>query len=248
MKKQIKFTSCILLLLFITFVLVACSDNTNESDNNDSATNEAAEEPGTAEDDNVTDDNKSDESTATDESDENSSENDTDNNSSEESDTDSSDDSSVENEESNDSSSEDDDNALSSYSSEEIEYARVWLQLGPNQDIDELYVDHVPAGTPLDPNDEENDVSYPEDVIQVSGSRIVDGMVTYSGNGDGTINVYNIPYGNRWYGGTPRPDDIDLEDVKEEMREMLENPELVSIDPGDDEKVKNIIEKMYIID
>ncbi|WP_077603523.1 hypothetical protein [Oceanobacillus sojae] len=248
MKKQIKFTSCILLLLFITFVLVACSDNTNESDNNDSATNEAAEEPGTAEDDNVTDDNKSDESTATDESDENSNENDTDNNSSEESDTDSSDDSSVENEESNDSSSEDDDNALSSYSSEEIEYARVWLQLGPNQDIDELYVDHVPAGTPLDPNDEENDVSYPEDVIQVSGSRIVDGMVTYSGNGDGTINVYNIPYGNRWYGGTPRPDDIDLEDVKEEMREMLENPELVSIDPGDDEKVKNIIEKMYIID
>lgn len=248
MKKQIKFASCILLLLFITFVLVACSDNTNESDNNDSATNEAAEEPGTAEDDNVTDDNKSDESTATDESDENSNENDTDNNSSEESDTDSSDDSSVENEESNDSSSEDDDNALSSYSSEEIEYARVWLQLGPNQDIDELYVDHVPAGTPLDPNDEENDVSYPEDVIQVSGSRIVDGMVTYSGNGDGTINVYNIPYGNRWYGGTPRPDDIDLEDVKEEMREMLENPELVSIDPGDDEKVKNIIEKMYIID
>ncbi|MCT1902983.1 hypothetical protein [Oceanobacillus sojae] len=248
MKKQIKFTSCILLLLFITFVLVACSDNTNESDNNDSATNEAAEESGTAEDDNVTDDNKSDESTATDESDENSNENDTDNNSSEESDTDSSDDSSVENEESNDSSSEDDDNALSSYSSEEIEYARVWLQLGPNQDIDELYVDHVPAGTPLDPNDEENDVSYPEDVIQVSGSRIVDGMVTYSGNGDGTINVYNIPYGNRWYGGTPRPDDIDLEDVKEEMREMLENPELVSIDPGDDEKVKNIIEKMYIID
>lgn len=248
MKKQIKFTSCILLLLFITFVLVACSDNTNESDNNDSATNEAAEEPGTAEDDNVTDDNKSDESTATDESDENSNENDTDNNSSEESDTDSSDDSSVENEESNDSSSEDDDNALSSYSSEEIEYASVWLQLGPNQDIDELYVDHVPAGTPLDPNDEENDVSYPEDVIQVSGSRIVDGMVTYSGNGDGTINVYNIPYGNRWYGGTPRPDDIDLEDVKEEMREMLENPELVSIDPGDDEKVKNIIEKMYIID
>lgn len=122
--------------------------------------------------------------------------------------------------------------------------ATAWV----NQDIDELYVDHVPAGTPLDPNDEENDVSYPEDVIQVSGSRIVDGMVTYSGNGDGTINVYNIPYGNRWYGGTPRPDDIDLEDVKEEMREMLENPELVSIDPGDDEKVKNIIEKMYIID
>ncbi|MFD1451811.1 hypothetical protein [Oceanobacillus sojae] len=235
MMKRMKFTCCGLLLLSITFVLIACSDNTNESGSNDSAPNETTEEQNAAEDEN--------------ESDKNTAENDSDNNSSEESETDSSDDSSVENEESNGSSSEEDeDNALSSYSPEEIEYARVWLQLGPNQDIDELYVDHVPAGTPLDPNDEENDVSYTEDVIQVSGSRIVDGMVTYSGNGDGTINVYNIPYGNRWYGGTPRPDDIDLEDVKEEMRDLLENPELVSIDPGDDEDVKNIIKKMYIIE
>lgn len=32
------------------------------------------------------------------------------------------------------------DSALGAYFSEQIEYARVWLQLGPNEDIDGLYV------------------------------------------------------------------------------------------------------------
>src|SRR5699024_10542853 len=37
------------------------------------------------------------------------------------------------------------DNLLADYDSEEIEYARVWLQLGANQDIDELNVRPIPA-------------------------------------------------------------------------------------------------------
>lgn len=32
-----------------------------------------------------------------------------------------------------------------------------------------------------------------EDVIQLAGSRLIDGSVTYSGNRGGTINVYNVP-------------------------------------------------------
>ncbi|MFD1412421.1 hypothetical protein [Oceanobacillus jeddahense] len=230
MKNNIKFICC-LLLLSIIFLLVACSDS---QDNNDSSTNDATEEQDPADDENQTEDD-----TTTDDSAADPDENEDNDNQNEE--TDSSDDESSEEE-------NEDNNTLSGYSSEEIEYARVWLQLGPNQDIDELYVEHIPAGTPLDPNDEDNDVSYPEDVIQVSGSRIADGMITYSGNGDGTINVYDIPYGNRWYGGMPRPDDIDLEDVKEDMREMLENPESIYIEPGDDEAIINIIEKMYIME
>lgn len=130
-------------------------------------------------------------------------------------------------------------NPLSQYSSEQIEYARVWLQLGPNQELDGLYVEHIPAGTPLNPDDD-IDVSYPEDVIQLTGSRIVDGIVTYSGNGDGTINVYNVP--RRWYGGSPPPDDIDKEAVRDDMEDIIENTELVSVDPGDDEKVIELIE------
>ncbi|GAA0345362.1 hypothetical protein GCM10008931_40770 [Oceanobacillus oncorhynchi subsp. oncorhynchi] len=218
-------------------MLIACSDNTNDEENPDSVTDETAEEPGVADDEDLPDREESDNPSETDNSSEDSSENNTDNQPSEETETDASEDEEAGN-----------DQALSDYSSEEIEYARVWLQLGPNQDIDELYVEHIPAGTPLDPNDEENDVSYPEDVIQVSGSRIADGMITYSGNGDGTINVYDIPYGNRWYGGMPRPDDVDLEEVQEDMREMIENTETVTIEPGEDEEVITIIEKMYIID
>jgi len=86
-------------------------------------------------------------------------------------------------------------NLLANYTSDQIEYARVWLQLGPNQNIDQLYVNHIPEGAPLNP-DEDLGVAYPEDVIQLTSSRNIDGIVTYSGNGDGTINVYNVPL--RW--------------------------------------------------
>lgn len=139
--------------------------------------------------------------------------------------------------------SNEEENSLSKYSSEEIEYARVWLQLGPNQEIDELNVLHIPAGEPLNPDDD-TDVSYPEDVIQLSGSRLVDGSVTYSGNGDGTINIYNVPL--RWYGGFSPPDDLDKNDVIAEMENIIENTELVYIEPDMDEEVIDLIELLNI--
>jgi hypothetical protein len=123
-----------------------------------------------------------------------------------------------------------DNDPLAQYSSEQIEYARVWLQLGPNQDIDGLYVQHIPAGTPLNPDDETS-ASYPEDVIQLAGSRLVDGSVTYSGNGDGTINVYNVPL--RWDGVYPAGVEF--------YTDMIRNTELVPVDPGDDEAVIRLI-------
>ncbi|MCP2035471.1 hypothetical protein L1279_002482 [Planomicrobium sp. HSC-17F08] len=124
-----------------------------------------------------------------------------------------------------------DEDALSEYSSEQIEYARVWLQLGPNQDIDGLYVERIPADTPLNPDDETSGV-YPEDVIQLAGSRLVDGSVTYSGNGDGTINVYNVPL--RWDGEYPAGEEF--------YTEIIDNTELVPIDVGEDEEVIRLIE------
>ncbi len=51
------------------------------------------------------------------------------------------------------------DNVLAAYSSEKIEYARVWLQLGPNQEIDELNVRHISAGEPINPNDDKCQLS-----------------------------------------------------------------------------------------
>ena len=124
---------------------------------------------------------------------------------------------------------------LSEYSSEEIEYARVWLQLGPNQDIDELNVQHISAGTSLNPDDNTS-ATYPEDVIQLAGSRLVDGVVTYSGNGDGTINVYNVPL--RWDGNYPAGEKFYID--------IINNTKLVSIDTGDDEKIIKLITLLNI--
>jgi len=133
--------------------------------------------------------------------------------------------------------------ALAKYSSEEIEYARVWLQLGANQDLKALEVTHIPAGTPLNPDDGTN-VGYPEDVIQLQGSRLVDGIVTYSGNGDGTINVYNVPA--RWYGGFPPPDDVDKNKVREDMKHIINHPKRMYIDPGNEQKIIKLISIMEI--
>jgi predicted small lipoprotein YifL len=121
--------------------------------------------------------------------------------------------------------------ALSQYSSEQIEYARVWQQLGPKQDIEGLYVERIPAGTPLNPDDETSG-TYPERVIQLAGSRLVDGSVTYSGNGDGTINVYNVPL--RWDGEYPAGEEF--------YTEILDNAELVPFDVGEEAEVIRLIE------
>ena len=121
--------------------------------------------------------------------------------------------------------------ALASYSSEQIEYARVWLQLGPNQDIDGLYVKQIPAGTPLNPDDDTS-AAYPEDVIQLAGSRLVDGVVTYSSNEDGTLNVYNVPL--RWDGEYPAGEEF--------YNELIDKTELVAIDVGEDEEVIRLID------
>lgn len=120
--------------------------------------------------------------------------------------------------------------ALSAYSNEQIEYARIWLQLGSNQELDEIHVQRILAGEPLNPDDETS-ASYPEDVIQLSGTRLVDGSVTQSGNGDGTINVYKVPL--RWDGVYPAGEEFYIE--------MIENTELVAVDIGDEEKIIALI-------
>ncbi|MBU2660256.1 hypothetical protein [Bacillus cabrialesii] len=143
--------------------------------------------------------------------------------------------------ESSETSSEDgkEDNGLAAYSSEKIEYARVWLQLGPNQELDELNVRHISAGEPVNPNDDTS-ASYPEDVIQLAGSRLVDGSVTYSGNGDGTINVYNVPL--RW----DSADHLDQGVMRETTENIIKNTKKVYVDTGDNEKIKQLIDIMVI--
>jgi hypothetical protein len=121
------------------------------------------------------------------------------------------------------------------YSSEQIEYARIWLHLGPNQEIDELNVLHIPAGTPINPNDDTSS-HYPENVIQLAGSRLVEGSVTYSGNGDGTINVYNVPL--RWDGNYPAGEEF--------YTDIIKNTKLVTVQQGDNEKIIKLIQLLNV--
>lgn len=144
--------------------------------------------------------------------------------------------SNMENEESTKTSDTKDKKPLSKYSAQEIEYARVWLQLGPNQDIDELYVQKFSAGEPLNHNDETS-ANYPENVVHLSGSRLVDGSVTYSSNGDGSINVYKVPH--RWDGKYPAGEQFYIDT-------FINNTELVYVGVWDDEKVVTLINKIIM--
>lgn len=127
---------------------------------------------------------------------------------------------------------------LSAYSTEEIKYARVWLQIVGNKDIGELNVRHISVGEQVNPY-EDDSVNYPEDVIALGGKSMADGVVTYSGNGDGTINLYNVP--SHW----PSYKQID-ESMEEYTGDIIENTEEVYIDPGDDEEIIKLIEKINV--
>lgn len=125
---------------------------------------------------------------------------------------------------------------LSGYTSEQIEYARVWHQLGVHQEIEELNVLRVPKGTAMNPKDEESG-RYPEDVIHLAGGRLIDGSITYSGNGDGTINIYNVPH--RWDGDYTKVGDEFYEDI-------INTAKLVMIEPAEGEEIKQLIELIVV--
>lgn len=129
---------------------------------------------------------------------------------------------------------------LSQYSSEEIEYARVWYQLGPNQQIDKLYVTKIPAGSPINPKHEDVSATYPEDVIMLKGTRVVDGAVTYSGNGDGTINVYKVPA--RW--DEKLGVEVDKGEIKRTTEKVAKETKRVKIDSTANQEIVNLIQKI----
>ncbi len=127
-------------------------------------------------------------------------------------------------------------NSLSKYSAKEIEYARVWLQITGNKETEELNVEHISAGAPVNPYDD-NSVNFPEDVISLGGKIMADGIVTYSGNGDGTINLYNVP--SHW----PSYNQLDMS-MKEYTEDIIENTKQIYIETGDDNEVSKLIEKI----
>ncbi|WP_208560058.1 hypothetical protein [Marinilactibacillus kalidii] len=133
------------------------------------------------------------------------------------------------------------DDTLAAYSNEEIEYARIWLQLGATQDIDELSVEKIPKGSPLNSEDEASAV-YPEPVVHLSGSRLAEGSITYSSNGNGTIDVYPVPH--RW---EMLSSNVKIENgVSVYTQKLLDRKERVSVDVGDTDAIEALIQKEQI--
>ncbi|MCY8519599.1 hypothetical protein [Bacillus atrophaeus] len=232
MKKLRKIFYCNVVLMLLVLLLVGCMGGKEEISNNDSSLQ-------SEENNNETEDNNQiskDESEVTTGSKESATKN-SNENTSKESSTDESQETSSEEIRNEEKSQKD--NVLAEYSSEKIEYARVWLQLGANQEIDELNVRHISAGEPINPNDDTS-ANYPEDVIQLAGSRLVDGSVTYSGNGDGTIKIYNVPL--RW----DSSDDVSKGVMREVTENIIKNTKTVYVDTGDSEKIKRLIDIMAI--
>lgn len=64
--------------------------------------------------------------------------------------------------------------------------------------------------------------------------------MTYSGNGEGTINIYNVPL--RWE--TTTPDELDENYMREHTESIIEDTETVYGDPGNDNEIIELIEKM----
>ncbi|WP_121641978.1 hypothetical protein [Bacillus vallismortis] len=228
MRKLVKIFYCNAALLLLALLLAGCAGSKNvesKQTSNDETAAQTDENHHDNEDSNKISKDESEPTTG-----------------SEESTTGESDDTSSEkakNEEKDNEEKDNEDTGLAAYSSEKIEYARVWLQLGPNQEIDELNVRHISAGEPINPNDETS-ASYPEDVIQLAGSRLVDGSVTYHGNGDGTIHVYNVPL--RW----DSADDLDQGVMREVTENIMNNKKTVYVKTGDNKKIKRLIDMIVI--
>ena len=91
-----------------------------------------------------------------------------------------------------------------------------------------MYIQRIPAGTPIVPSIS-NSAVFPEDVIQLSGGRKIDGSVTYGSNHNGTINLYNVPNNLYWEftsAGTPE------ETLQDESQKVL-TTKLVSVGTGE---------------
>jgi hypothetical protein len=210
-------------ILLITVLLVSCGPEDTQNQNSESVNaSQTAEEYGDNDEEISASNQKEDQSDAISASAEN---HDTDEASSETGDDDANDRANKE-------------SLLSKYPADKIEYARVWLQVVGNTEVEELTVRHLSAGELVNPYSEDS-ATFSEEVIQLGGKRMADGIVTYSGNGDGTINLYNLP--SHW----PSPKQID-QSMEEYTEDMVTNTKQIYIEPVDNKTLISLIHKLTV--
>ncbi|MGS0665370.1 hypothetical protein ACU40P_11510 [Staphylococcus arlettae] len=132
---------------------------------------------------------------------------------------------------------------LNNFNSEEIEYARVWYQLISTRHdlkgIRDVYVTEIPKGSKVNPQ-AQNSAVYKENVVKLEAPMRAGGSITYSSNGDGTINVYNnIPY--KWESSQTS----DYSQMDKVTRKAIEdNIETIYIKPHDNKAVAELASKV----
>jgi hypothetical protein len=125
--------------------------------------------------------------------------------------------------------------SLDSFTDEQIEALHIWAQFGANQEITELNYRLIEAGTALNEDDETSSV-YPVNVVQLSGSRLVDGVVTYAKNTDGSITLYNIPL--RWDGENPAGEAF--------YKDLLANTSIATIQKASEKQLNALADVLAI--
>lgn len=128
---------------------------------------------------------------------------------------------------------------LSHFSDEEIEYARVWLNYGNNTSVEKLEVTLIPKGSLINPEDVNYGV-YQEDVIEIRGPQEEDGNIVYgvSEEGSGYIHIYPIPYNF----------ETDQAQNVTQFEDIEAHTESAYIEPGDNEIVSQLINKLEILE
>ena len=129
------------------------------------------------------------------------------------------------------------DEFLQAYSEKEIEYARVWLQVIGNTETDVINVRHIQEGEQV--NLDQSNVTYPEDIIYLSGRIMASGHVHYSSNGDGSINIYDVP--SHWQEGIEGG-----QTMEQFTQDIIDNPETIYIEPVKDMELVKTASKINI--
>lgn len=123
------------------------------------------------------------------------------------------------------------------YTPEEIEYARMWHQYTNTSPAPPLTVLFDEKGTPVNPYIEDTSLVFPEDVVVLVGEFTAVGMVTYHSNGDGTVNVYDVP--SHWH------QDSDASMTKATER-VLQTVTKKRVPKGNPEIIAEILQSMTI--
>ncbi|GEP85722.1 lipoprotein [Staphylococcus piscifermentans] len=124
--------------------------------------------------------------------------------------------------------------------------AKVWAAALPayrdtgRGQFDDMKITHYDvSGNVLNPYNADNSIKFPEGTQMLSGSPTAAGLVTYSNNGDGTINVYNVPshfHDPRWLESNSFS--------QSESERIMNNPKVVKLYDGNQSALDAIASKI----